>query len=73
MTGISALKNWRKARKLTLDEAGREFGVQGQTIWRWENGKRAPRRSELPMISEKTGIPIAELIVPQSEDHGAAA
>ena len=62
MAGISALKVYRKARKLTLGEMGREFGVTGQTVWRWENGRRAPRTSELPIISEKTGIPIADLV-----------
>jgi transcriptional regulator with XRE-family HTH domain len=68
MAGISALKTYRKARKLTLSDMGREFGVTAQTIWRWENGRRAPRTSELPVISRKTGIPIADLV-----PSGAAA
>jgi transcriptional regulator with XRE-family HTH domain len=72
MAGISALKAYRKARKLTLRDMGREFGVTGQTIWRWENGARAPRSRELPVISEKTGIPIADLVTPDDWNRAAA-
>lgn len=72
MTGISALKRYRQQRKLTLDELGRELGVTGQTIWRYENGKRTPRPRELPVISEKTGIPIADLVVPARSESAAA-
>jgi transcriptional regulator with XRE-family HTH domain len=72
MAGMTALKRYRKAHKLTLDEMGRELGVTGQTVWRYENGRRMPRPRELPIISEKTGIPIADL-VPQDDSCGAAA
>lgn len=71
MAGIAALKNYRQAHKLTLEQMGKELGVGGQTIWRWENGRRAPRHRELPLIAEKTGIPIAELCISSAEPEAA--
>jgi transcriptional regulator with XRE-family HTH domain len=56
------LKKYRDDHGLTQGELGRLLGVTKGSISRWENGHRAPRRRELPVIAEKTGIAPAELL-----------
>ena len=53
---------YRKSRGLTQEALGKELGVTGQTVWRWENGSRSPRRRDLSRIAEKTGLSPAELL-----------
>lgn len=62
MVGEHPLRLFRKGRGLTQEALGKELGVTGQTVWRWENGTRAPRRRDLPRITEKTGLSPAELL-----------
>ena len=46
------LLNYRKLRKLTRAAAGKQLGVSGVTIYRWETGRQMPRRDDLQRISE---------------------
>lgn len=61
MVGLTALRQFRKQRGLTQKALGKELGVTGQTIWRWENGSRAPRRRDWIQITEKTGLTRSQL------------
>lgn len=47
-------KDWRGER--TQDEAARLLGVNAMTYSRWERGVHLPRKSQWPVIKEKTGI-----------------
>lgn len=38
-----AAKQQREAARLSLAEVGAVCGVNQSTVWRWENGHRAPR------------------------------
>lgn len=46
---------------MTQEALGKELGVSGQTVWRWENGDRQVSRKLLGKISKFTGIPAREL------------
>lgn len=48
------LKEWRGDR--TQHEAGELLGVDAMTYSRWERGVHLPRKSNWPVIKEKTGI-----------------
>lgn len=54
------LKEWRGDR--TQDEAAKLLGVNAMTYSRWERGKHLPRRSQWPVIKDKTGIPLDRLL-----------
>lgn len=56
------LAKHRRARGLSQEAMGSELGFTGQTIWRWENGKQTPRIKDAKHVSEKTGIPVADLM-----------
>lgn len=48
------LKEWRGER--TQAEAAKLLGVNAMTYSRWETGLHLPRKSQWPVIKEKTGI-----------------
>jgi len=54
------LREWRGDR--TQDEASRLLGVNAMTYSRWERGVHLPRKSNWPVIKEKTGIPLDQLM-----------
>lgn len=62
MVGTHPIKSLRVQRGLTQEALGKELGVTGQTIWRWENRTRAPRRREVPRLAEKLGLSEAEVM-----------
>lgn len=64
MAGITALRDYRTTNGLTQSELGEKLGVSAETIYRWENGKRAPSLAGLQRISVKTGIPVEDLVAP---------
>lgn len=64
MAGITALRDYRTTNGLTQSELGEKLGVSAETIYRWENGKRAPSLAGLKRISKKTGITVEELVAP---------
>ncbi len=56
------LRKFRTSREMTQEALGKELGVTGQTIWRWENGDRQITVTWAKKISKKTGIPAAQLL-----------
>jgi transcriptional regulator with XRE-family HTH domain len=56
------LAKYRASRNLTQEALASELSVAPLTIWRWENGKRAPRPRDAKRISDHTGIPTGDLI-----------
>jgi len=61
MAETHPLKVYRETRNLTLTALGRELGVSGVTVGRWESNQRAIGPKILPFVSAKTGIPAKEL------------
>ena len=51
------LKRFRKEKGLTQEALGKELGVTGQTVFRWEGGTRKIDVDLGPKVSEFTGIP----------------
>lgn len=61
MAGAHPLRKYRLSQKLTQEALGKELGVTGQTVWRWENGDREIGRDQLAKITKLTGIPARQL------------
>ena len=62
MAASHPLAKYRAERHITQETLAGELGVTPMTIWRWENEKRTPRRKDAKNISEKTGIPVLEIL-----------
>ena len=58
---MEKIRTWRKARKLSIEEAGELVGVSGVQWSRYETGKRRIPAENLQAVSEVTGIPAHEL------------
>lgn len=58
---LTELSEYRKQHGLSLEEAAAALGVKLPTVWRWENGHRAPNRENIRKIAELTGAPEAQL------------
>lgn len=61
MVGTHPLQVYRASRQLSQEQLGRELGVSGVTVSRWENKTRFIGPKILPFVSAKTGIPAKEL------------
>lgn len=61
MASSHPLEKYRKDKGLSREALGKELGVSGVTVGRWENKKRKVADDLLSAISEKTGIPQTEL------------
>lgn len=59
---IHPIADGRKRLGKTQDEFGRDVGVDGLTVSRWERGESLPSRRYWSKIEELTGHPIAEVI-----------
>lgn len=59
------LKAARVNAELTQQEMAEAIGVSKMTVNAWENGLRAIKPAYLPMISQVTGCPINDLILPK--------
>lgn len=57
------IRLYREREGISRAELARRIGVDPQTIYRWENGKRWPRRDAMRRIERVTGISITELSV----------
>lgn len=64
MAGLIRLRDYRTSNGLTQHELGEKLGVSAETIYRWENGKRAPSLAGLQRIASKTGLTVEELVSP---------
>lgn len=58
------LAMWRERQepRVTQESLAEDLKVWPLTIWRWENGKRTPRRKVAERISTRTGLSIGELM-----------
>lgn len=62
MANNHPLARYRAANgALTQEALGKELGVTGVTVSRWESGVRMPDKDLLPQISKITGISAKEL------------
>lgn len=59
---IHPLARWRQANNLTQQQLADQIGVDRLSIWRWENGKRFPRKAMLARISSLTALTLVELL-----------
>jgi transcriptional regulator with XRE-family HTH domain len=57
------LKQYREKQRppLTQAQLARRYGVQRESLSRWETGTRKIDEALVPMISEDTGIPASKL------------
>ena len=58
---MTALRDLRTARGLSLRELGQAVGVTGQAVMRWENGTAWPSAQLLPELAKTLGCSIDEL------------
>ena len=58
------LREWRQKKGSTLTTMSREMGVSITIIHSWENGRRFPSVDHLSLISEFTGISVADFLRP---------
>jgi DNA-binding XRE family transcriptional regulator len=56
----------------TQDEFGRDVGVSGMTVWRWEQGTSLPRRKHWPKLEEMIGCPIEKILAAGKRASGDA-
>lgn len=61
MENIHPLAAYRRVHTLSRADLARMLDVSVPTVWRWETGTRKVDDELLPLVSEKTGIPKAEL------------
>lgn len=61
MVGSHPLREYRKERGLTQAALGKELGVTGQTVWRWETGSRRIDDDLLTKVADLTKIPKLKL------------
>lgn len=53
------LHAWRTSRALTLDALAAKLGVDRQTVWRWEAGKRSlPPYLALALTALDASLPV---------------
>lgn len=56
-----ALKDYRKSRKLSLEEMAKMLGTTKQALSRYERGERQPKITVAAKFSEILNIPMVEL------------
>jgi transcriptional regulator with XRE-family HTH domain len=83
MTWNKKLKNWRKSRNITAEQAGELIGVSKAQWIRMENGDRGAAPNRVLLLESLTGITryeicpdvfgVAEGQIPEIPRQGAAA
>ena len=69
MINTALAQQRRKEMGLSLDELGGLVGVDGSTLYRWENGEREPRNtSKLAEYARILGVSIDDLLAPNSAE-----
>ena len=58
---MTALRELRTARGLSLRALGGELGVSGQAVFKWENGDAWPEAPMLPKLAKVLGCSIDDL------------
>jgi transcriptional regulator with XRE-family HTH domain len=51
---------------MTQEEVALESGLAGKTVYEVEHGKRDPRLGTLRRIANAIGIPVVDLLAPQT-------
>lgn len=71
----AALREIRLERGQTLEEMAEVLGTTKQVVWRYENGKRAPKVTVAYEYARKLGVPLSRLggTDEPEEDDGVAA
>ncbi len=67
---IANLAEYKEKRGLSGADLAKEFGITTAHLSMLMSGKRSPSRKLAQRISEKTGIPILNLLYPQGEADG---
>jgi transcriptional regulator with XRE-family HTH domain len=62
MVGTHPLADYRKDHGLSRKALADALEVTEVTVGRWENGKRGVRKTLLPKIEDKFGIPPARIL-----------
>lgn len=72
---MSALREWRKAKKITLEDLAERFGVSVGSLSRIERGEQWPDREFFERLTVITGLSSDDLIstLPPVEHTGDAA
>lgn len=66
------LRQWRKSKGLTLEQASSRIGTSRQVWCDWERGRRRPGPKLMPKVREATGLP-ADIFYPSQQPERAAA
>ena len=72
-TMCTKLRRYRLERGLSLVEMGREVGVAGVSIHRYETGERVPRPKVMARICRVCGLSPADFYQPMPAEIGQAA
>lgn len=55
------LEQWRTKAGWSQTELADRLSVTGTTVWRWENGERAPSLARVDQIAALFGVPVRRL------------
>ena len=66
------LREWRKSKGLTLEQAASRVGTSRQVWSDWERCRRRPGPLFMPLVREATGLP-ADIFFPASTQPERAA
>jgi transcriptional regulator with XRE-family HTH domain len=72
MESTHPLQKYREEKGLSATDLAAKLGVQRNTLWRWENFRRAIKPEFWSRIHEETGIPIETLATARIEFTQAA-
>ncbi len=65
MEATHPLRIYRDSKGINATELADRLGVQRNTVWRWENGRRRINPNLWARINRETGISIEELATAQ--------
>lgn len=71
MKGLPGLKAIRERKGVSQKSLAEMVGVTEATICRYETGARSPRTTEVALIAEQLGVPIARLMQEPAQRQAA--
>jgi transcriptional regulator with XRE-family HTH domain len=72
MAGCEAIRSARKRKNLTQEALGKELGVTGITVSRWETGARLVDKTLVPAVAETLNLQPREIRPDLAELIGGA-
>jgi len=66
---MTALRDLRTARGLSMDAVGKELGVSRQAVFQWETGDTWPATPLLPKLAQVLGCSIDDLFAGDQGDY----